>query len=67
MCLQTLRKTLYDSLYFHDSTHWQQTPAWNSLAYSYLVLKGYLQQQDPYECHQSKMVPTHLLYLEYQI
>lgn len=36
-------------------------------SYSYLVLKGYLQQQDPYECHQSKMVPTHLLYLEYQI
>lgn len=61
MCLQTLRKTLYDSLYSYE------TPAWNSLAYSYLVLKGYLQQQDPYECHQSKMVPTHLLCLEYQI
>lgn len=61
MCLQTLRKTLYDSLYLYE------TPAWNSLAYSYLVLKGCLQQQDPYECHQSKMVPTHLLYLEYQI
>lgn len=36
MCLQTLRKTLYDSLYLYE------TPAWNSLAYSYLALKGYL-------------------------